>query len=497
MSDIRAHRRTVPPLPLAGEGWGEGHPGSPLREGRSHQPAPPPPTSGRRKGTLRCVTWCVLIVACALARVAIADERILDFQSDIAIAADASMQVSETIRVHAEGEQIRHGIYRDFPTDYRDRFGNRVRVAFEPLDLTRDGAAEPFHTERQSNGVRVYFGSESTLLDRGDYTYVLRYRTTRQLGFFDDHDELYWNVTGNGWDFPIDAAAARVALPGSIEPSALKLEAYTGAQGSKGSAYSATADAPSHAVFGTTRTLAPHEGLTMVVGFPKGIVAAPTPAERTRWFLRDNGGVLVGGLGLLLMWAYYLVQWFRVGRDPKPGVIIAQYEAPPGCSPGMLRHVERMAYDDRCFAADIVDLGVRRRLEIRKTGSRYSLLRTSSGTRDTLPDVEAQLLQAVLGTRETLELEQSNHETIAAAIKQHRTALENNDIGRYFQNNSKLVIPGALFGAAALLGGLFAYGAAPMLAGAGFVLVWLTVWSFGVIALVTSVISAGGRRRAY
>src|SRR6185312_17010955 len=131
-------------------------------------------------------------------------------------------------------------------------------------------------------------GSENTLLETGDYTYVFRYRTTRQLGFFDDHDELYWNVTGLGWDFTIDSAGATVALPGSIEPAALRLDAYTGAEGDKGTDYEVEADAPSHAVFRTTHALPPHEGLTIVVGFPKGVVAPPTAAQQARWFLRDN-----------------------------------------------------------------------------------------------------------------------------------------------------------------------------------------------------------------
>src|SRR5262249_14754194 len=158
---------------------------------------------------------------------------------------------------------------------------NRIHVEFEPESLTRDGGDEPYHSESHGNGVRVYFGSESTLLDPGDYTYVFRYRTTRQLGFFADHDELYWNVTGNGWDFPIGTASANVSLPGDIAPETLRLDGYTGAQGAKGRAYSASADAPSHATFRTTHALAPREGLTIVVGFPKGIVAAPSAQQRT------------------------------------------------------------------------------------------------------------------------------------------------------------------------------------------------------------------------
>ncbi len=268
----------ISPLPRAGEGWGEGTWGSTPRS-FPHPPSAPSPASGRREKIASAGLAFLFIAVFAFARPATADERILSFHSDITVVADASMQVSETIRVHAEGDQIRHGIYRDFPTDYRDRLQNRVHVDFDAESVTRDGNAEPFHTERQLNGVRVYFGSSDTLLAPGDYTYVLHYRTTRQLGFFDGFDELYWNVTGNGWDFPIDAASAAVTLPESVASSNLKLEAYTGEQGQKGRDYVASADAPSHATFRATHVLAPREGLTIVVGFPKGIVAAPTAAH--------------------------------------------------------------------------------------------------------------------------------------------------------------------------------------------------------------------------
>ncbi|HEX5121940.1 MAG TPA: DUF2207 domain-containing protein [Rhodanobacteraceae bacterium] len=431
----------------------------------------------------------IALALIAFANVALADERILSFHSDIAVNADASMQVDETIRVHAEGNQIRHGIYRDFPTLYKDHYGNSVHVEFDPLTVTRDGRDEPFHTENQINGVRVYFGSADTTLDTGDYTYVFHYRTNRQLGFFDGFDELYWNVTGNGWDFPIDEASAAVTLPGSIDTAKLKVEGYTGEQGAKGRDYVASADAPSHATFRATRALAPREGLTIVVGFPKGIVAEPSAGTRTTWFLRDNGGILVGGIGLLLMWAYYLFEWLRVGRDPKAGVIIPEYEAPDGVTPGALRHVERMAYDDRCFAADLVDLAVRGHVDIRKDGGTYTLSRKSGGG-GALPPPETKLLADLLGSRSTLELKQSEHSTISAAIRNHKETLKANDVGRYFHTNSKLVIPGALIALGSVLAGVFLHGAAPQLAGTGFMLVWLSGWSVGVFALVGGAISA-------
>jgi uncharacterized membrane protein YgcG len=430
---------------------------------------------------------------CALAALAaapvVADERILDFHSDIVIAADASMQVTETIRVRGERNRINHGIYRDFPTRYRDSHGNRVRVEFQPEAVTRDGKTEAFHTEAQGNGMRVYFGSQAVTLEPGEYTYTLRYRTSRQLGFFDQHDELYWNVTGNGWDFRIDAASATISLPGDVDAKRIQVEGYTGTQGDKGQDYSASADARSHVQIRATRALAPREGLTVVVSFPKGIVTAPTAQQRTGWFLRDNGGVLVGGAGLALAWLYYLWQWVRVGRDPKPGVIIARYEPPQGLSPGALRHVERMGYDDRCFAADVVDLAVRGVLQIRQQDKQYSLHRQGSAGSD-LPAVEARLLDDTLGADSELVLKQGEHKRIGAARSQHMEYLEKEANGRYFNRNRKLLVPGVLLTIAALVLGIRESSSGGMLAGAGFMLLWLSLWSIGVFALVGAAISA-------
>ena len=145
-----------------------------------------------------------------------ADERIRAYHGEIRIASDASMTVTETIEVQAEGNQIRRGIYRDFPTDYRDRYGNHYKVPFTVVSVTRDGKPEPWFIESRSNGVRVYMGDANTLLATGVYRYELTYRTDRSIGYFEDHDELYWNVTGTDWAFPIDVASARVVLPGRV-----------------------------------------------------------------------------------------------------------------------------------------------------------------------------------------------------------------------------------------------------------------------------------------
>ena len=128
-------------------------------------------------------------------------ERILSYAIDVTAHANNTLDVTETIRVVAQGVQIRRGLYRDFPTRYKDRYGNNVVVGFDVTGLKRDDQAEPWFTEAMSNGIRVNFGNDDFLKVPATYTYTLRYRTNRQVGFFSDHDELYWNAIGTGWDF--------------------------------------------------------------------------------------------------------------------------------------------------------------------------------------------------------------------------------------------------------------------------------------------------------
>src|SRR5687768_5537911 len=135
----------------------------------------------------------IALFAVLICSSALADEQILDYDIEVRIDREGALDVTERIAVRAEGSQIRRGIYRDFPTRYRDRMGNRVRVGLDVLGVEKNNVTEPWFTESMPNGVRINTGNDDFLPVPADYTYTLRYKTTRQLGFFSDHDELYWN----------------------------------------------------------------------------------------------------------------------------------------------------------------------------------------------------------------------------------------------------------------------------------------------------------------
>jgi uncharacterized membrane protein YgcG len=326
------------------------------------------------------------------------EESLTSFHADIRIEADGSLEVVETIALYAMGREIRRGFIREFPTRYRDHYGNRVVVGFDMLEATRNGRPEPYWTERVSNGVEIFLGDDSFLEVPATHTYTLRYRTTRQMGFFKDFDELYWNVTGTGWIFPIRASSATVRLPAEVAESDLRLACYSGAQDADGRDCRFRVLEPGVVHFEASRGLDAREGLTIAVGFPKGLVIEPTQAARVGHVMRDNAGLLLALAGFLTLLGWYLWQWNSKGRDPASGVIFPRYEPPAGHSPAGIRFLRRMGWDHRCFSADLVDAAVRGFLTIHRDKPTREMLIAS------LPEAERKTYESSGMAQRVLDL---------------------------------------------------------------------------------------------
>lgn len=372
-----------------------------------------------------------------------AQESIRSYDVEVDVRSDGSLDVTERIKFRAEGNQIRRGIYRDFPTRYRDRYGNRVRVDLKVTGVERNGAPEPWFTERMNNGVRINTGNDDFLPVPAEYTYTLRYRTTRQLGFFDNHDELYWNAIGTGWIFPIERGSVQVRLPGPVPINQMRAEAYTGPQGAKGTNYVAELPAPGVATYRLTQPLGPYEGFTNVLTFPKGLITEPTGGDRARWFFADNRGVLIALAGLVVLLLFCVREWRRVGRDPKKRAIFARYEPPADKTPAGLRYLRRMGYDKRCFSADVLALAVAGHLRISRDKhffkDEWRLDRNGSMSSPASSGQSALLQLLFANGKPSLELKNTNAAIISAARAAHKKALDEEFQPRYFQRNTRNV----------------------------------------------------------
>lgn len=425
--------------------------------------------------------WLV-IFWCFLSAIVSAEESILSFHSRIEVQRNGDLIVTETISVSSEENVIRHGIFRDLPQLYRGKFGLREKRSFEVLSVTRDDVPEPYVIENHEAGVRIRIGSESTFIPTGIHTYAIRYRTDRQLTTYETHDELYWNVTGNEWAFPILESSAEVILPEGI--SLKSIEGYIGAKGSK--ERPPTSNTESAGTISAGRKLFPDEGFTIVATWAaKSLDPAAYPSASSL-ILRDNPLLLVAVGLLVAMLVWHICAWIIVGRDPSPGIIIPQFGPPDGWSPAAVRMLDRMGFDNVCFSAAVMGLAVKKRLTIGGTKKIPKIERVSSPPDIPLTVDEVKVFDRLLGNTASLSLIQTNHANIAAARSALETSLRASIEKSHFRKNIRYWLPGFLITLVAV--GLLLIGS-PEPAIAGFMLLWLSIWSIGTGALLSSVIS--------
>ena len=412
---------------------------------------------------IRFLRRLILATALLLPLSMLADERILEYRSDIHVHENGRLTVTEFIRVQAEGQNIRRGIYRDFPTRYRDRLGNYIKVDFIPLSVKRNGNPETWHSKEMSNGVRVYAGSEHRTVDPGVHEYELAFTTNRQLGFFDDHDELYFNAIGNGWVFPIDKAVVTVTLPFDVPADQLDLSIYMGGYGSQESSATVDVISASKVRFETRQPLQPREGLTVVLAWPKGLITEPGLEQKIHWFLGDNAAAIVLLLGLLAPLGWYLWAWNRVGRDPRKGVIIPRFEPPQNLSPAACRYVKDMSFDPNAFTAAIISLAVKGQLLIEEDDKDFTLKRVPDAAKAPLTPGEQAVLNSLLPQRfSSIEMDNENHTQFQTAKKELHKELKKEYLGRLFHLNGIYLAPPILMTIAAAVIAAFFDGGPPV-----------------------------------
>jgi len=283
-----------------------------------------------------------------------------NFDTQVTVQANSDVLVEERIEVFFS--EPRHGIYRTIPTRYSDPRGFAYSLDLRLLSATDEGGTP--HGARVSDQGRytqIRLGDADRTVE-GRVFYVLRYRVRDALGRFPEHDEIYWNATGNEWDTTIEHATVTVRLPAPIEQARLQAAGYTGVAGSRERAVAITWPEPGVVHVESLRPFEALEGLTVAVGWPRGIVRFPTPLEAAGRAMADNWVVL-----LPFGWLAFMIRRYRrLGRDPESDhPVMVQYEPPPGLTPGGVGTLIDESVDLADISATVVDLAVRRYLTIR------------------------------------------------------------------------------------------------------------------------------------
>lgn len=409
-----------------------------------------------------------------------AEEAILSFEARVRVLPNGSLNVTETLAVRAEGKVFRHGVFRDFPTDYQDRLGDAVRVGFAVKAARRDNGPEDWFEEPIPAGRRVYIGSKSRRLSKGVHRFELSYVTSRQVGFFADHDELNWNVTGSGWSLPLDKVRAVIEPPGEV----LETAAWTGPPGSRQSDAREFRE-DRKVIVETTRPLDPGEGLTVAVSWPKGLVPEPTVQDKARGLFQDNAPALAALAGFVAVFLYYMIAWTLVGRDPARGPVIPLFEPPDRLSAAACRRLWKLGVDRTCLAVSVLSLAAKKALAI--SGEDRWTLTASGQIPDTLcPDERVVLTRLFPLGSGGLELGGPSKAVRDAGPALSR-ALESCAAKDAFQTNRQWLVLGLGLTALTLGAMVLALPDEASRTQTGFIGIWLTGWTIAVWKLTARI----------
>jgi uncharacterized membrane protein len=286
-----------------------------------------------------------------------------DFNEQVTVNPDGTIEVTEIIDVRFVGSY--HGIYRTIPVEYETPQRLNYSLLLEPLSVTDDDA-RPLKYEQTRQGRYLRFKITVPNAENATRTVILRYRILNALRFFEDHDELYWNVTGDEWDVPIESASAHIELPAGT--TGIRAVAYTGVFGSR--AQDARVQINGNKVeIQTNHPLGFHEGLTAVVGWDKGFVHEPGAGARVLFFLRSNWPLFIPiGAFFIMFWL-----WWTRGRDPEKDAVTVQYEPPDKLTPGECGTLVDNEAAMRDITATLVDLAVKGYLTIEQKDEEHLL----------------------------------------------------------------------------------------------------------------------------
>lgn len=396
---------------------------------------------------------CALLVVSWATVSALAEEEIRRFDVAIEVERDGDIVVTETIAVNVEGRDIRRGIFRELPAYYADDDGTgKLPYRYDVLSVRKDGAREPYERERIGNAVMVRIGDADRYLDYREHVYEIRYRVKNQIRYFDDFDELYWNVTGSYWLFPILSASVRVTFPDDARP--LETNYFTGGFGSTEENAVYRPEGGVH-VITTTQPLGVREGLSISLTVEKGLIDPPSASDQGWLWWARNGAMAALVASFLGLLGFYQSSFNRVGRDPAKGPVFPQYEPPKGYSPAAANHIYHRGFSGHDgLIASLMYLASNGQMRIDVDPDNKKKTTLSKGTSaeyGKLPLELDELYNDLFDSTTSIKLGEKYHAGFTDAYTSFRKRVSEDFGSSYFKWNAGYVVAGGILSAAAII----------------------------------------------
>ncbi|MBP6856068.1 MAG: DUF2207 domain-containing protein [Candidatus Pacebacteria bacterium] len=296
-------------------------------------------------------------------------EHIQSYDVQFVLDESGDVRVTETIEYEFEGTD-RHGIFRTIPTGFKAG-GQYKEVEFSIHDVTdTSGQSYMFDVTDNSAYLTIKIGDPDVVIE-GVHTYILDYSIKNSVGFFENFDEVYFNMIGVDWDIPISNITATFVLPENTPINQESISFYCGAFGVNTSCGAFNMVNPNTLMFSTTE-LNPYEGITASFSFPLGVMVRPDREDYYMYLLRTYWPVVIP-----IFLAWFLLKekiraYVRLKKFNRTHPLIHEYSLPSDISPVQAKYLMNGFLGLKDVSSVVVDLAVRGYITIHQANGKYS-----------------------------------------------------------------------------------------------------------------------------
>ncbi|MCX6763468.1 MAG: LCP family protein [Candidatus Moranbacteria bacterium] len=214
-------------------------------------------------------------------------EHVDSYAVEMDVSSDSSVAVTETIQ-YDYADKTETGFTRNIPLAYQDLDGTNFSIGISNVSVSNENG-KPYvfsqskvaGADKKKSYLKIEIGDINYPVS-GTPTYVIRYTVSGAIKYATDHDQLFWNITGDQWPVYVKYPEVKISLPQKVDSEKIAKDCFIGIPAATIKCIDRLNSKKKTVAYYSYKGVVAGEGMTTVIGFPKGLVQKPA-IQKVYW----------------------------------------------------------------------------------------------------------------------------------------------------------------------------------------------------------------------